>query len=57
MWTTQECSITTSTNGRVNAFVRGFGEDADHEVYVLTSRNAGPDPKALSGGIWKIVKG
>jgi glucose/arabinose dehydrogenase len=57
MWTTQEFSITTSTNGRVNAFVRGFGEDADHEIYVLTSRNAGPDPKALSGEIWKLVPG
>ena len=45
MWTTQEFSISTSTNGRVNAFVRGFWEDADHEIYVLTSRNAGPDPQ------------
>ena len=57
MWTTQEFRITTSTNGRVNAFVRGFAEDADHEIYVLTSRNAGPDPKALSGEIWKLVPG
>jgi len=55
MWTTQEFSITTSTNGRVNAFVRGFGEDAGHEIYVLTSRNAGPDPAVKSGEIWKLV--
>ena len=57
MWSTQEVSITTSTNGRVNAFVRGFWEDADHEIYVLTSRNAGPDPAAMSGEIWKLVPG
>jgi glucose/arabinose dehydrogenase len=57
MWSTQEVSITTSTNGRVNAFVRGFWEDADHEIYVLTSRNAGPDPAAKSGEIWKLVPG
>jgi glucose/arabinose dehydrogenase len=55
MWTTQEFSITTSPNGRVNAFVRGFGEDADHEIYVLTSRNAGPDPSVTGGEIWKLV--
>jgi glucose/arabinose dehydrogenase len=55
MWTTQEFSISTSVNGRVNAFVRGFGEDAGHEIYVLTSRNAGPDPAVKSGEIWKIV--
>jgi len=55
MWTTQEVSISTSTNGRVNAFVRGFGEDADHEIYVLTSRNAGPDPAGKTGEIWKLV--
>ncbi len=57
MWTVQEFSITTGTNGGVNAFVRGFGEDADHEIYVLTSRNAGPDPAARSGEIWKLVPG
>jgi glucose/arabinose dehydrogenase len=57
MWSTQEFSITTSANGRVNAFVRGFGEDADHEIYVLTSRNAGPDPDASGGEIWKLVPG
>jgi glucose/arabinose dehydrogenase len=57
MWTTQELSITTSTNGRVNAYVRGFGEDENREIYVLTSRNAGPDPSVKSGEIWKLVPG
>ena len=57
MWSTQEVTITTSTNGRVNAFVRGFWEGADREIYVLTSRNAGPDPAAMSGEIWKLVPG
>jgi hypothetical protein len=57
MWTTQELSITTSTNGRVNAYVRGFGEDENREIYVLTSRNAGLDPSVKSGEIWKLVPG
>jgi len=57
MWTTQEVRISTGTNGRVNAFVRGFWEDADHEIYVLTSRNAGPDPGSTNGEIWKLVPG
>jgi hypothetical protein len=57
MWSTQEIWISTSTNGRVNAFVRGFWEDADHEIYVLTSRTAGPDPSSTSGEIGKLVPG
>ncbi len=57
MWITQEVRISTSTNGRVNAFVRGFWEDADHEIYVLTSRTAGPDPALTSGEIWKLIPG
>jgi len=57
MWTTQEVRISTSTNGKVNAFVRGFWEDADHEIYILTSRNAGPDASATSGEIGKLVPG
>jgi glucose/arabinose dehydrogenase len=57
MWTTQEFRVTNSPNGRVNAYVTGFGEDASHELYVLTSMKSGPDPAALTGEIWKLVKG
>jgi glucose/arabinose dehydrogenase len=57
MWTIREFSITNTTNGRMNAYVTGFGEDASHELYVLTSMKSGPDPAATTGVIWKLVKG
>ena len=57
MWTTAEFRIPASPNGRMNAFVRGFGEDENHELYVLTSMKSGPDPAATSGEIWKLVPG
>ena len=55
MWTTREFRIPGNPNGRVNAYVRGFAEDEDHELYVLTSMKSGPDPAAVTGEIWKIV--
>ena len=57
MWTTQEFRIPGNPNGRMNAFVRGFGEDENHELYVLTSMKSGPDPAAATGEIWKLVPG
>lgn len=33
----------------MNAFVRGFFEDENHELYLLTSRKSGPDPAAARG--------
>jgi glucose/arabinose dehydrogenase len=57
MWTTQEFRIVNNPNGRMNAFVRGFGEDENHELYVLTSMKSGPDPAASTGQIWKLVPG
>jgi hypothetical protein len=38
-------------------FVRGFGEDENHELYVLTSMTSGPDPATATGQIWKLVPG
>jgi glucose/arabinose dehydrogenase len=55
MWTTQRVRIATSSDGEVGAFVRGFGEDGDHEIYLLTGATAGPDPTGTSGTVWKIV--
>jgi glucose/arabinose dehydrogenase len=57
MWTIQEFRVTNSPNGRVNAYVTGFGEDASHELYVLTSMKSGPDPAASTGEIWKLGMG
>ena len=55
MWTTQKFRIATSLSGNVDAFVRGFGEDGNHELYLLTSGSAGPDPAGTSGTVWKLV--
>jgi hypothetical protein len=41
----------------MNVFVRGFGEDKNRELYVLTSMKSGPDPAAATGEIWKLVSG
>jgi glucose/arabinose dehydrogenase len=57
MWTTQEFRIVNTQSGRVNAYIRGFGQDTDHELYVLTSMKSGPDPNGTTGEIWKLVPG
>ena len=41
----------------MKTFVRGFGDDEDHELYVMTSRKSGPDPAAATGQIGKLVPG
>jgi glucose/arabinose dehydrogenase len=55
MWMVSRFSIANQRNGRVNAFVRGFGEDNQHEIYVLVSRKAGPDPRSATGMVLKMV--
>jgi len=55
MWTTREFRIADNPNGRMNVYVRGFGEDENHELYVLTSMKSGPDPASATGEIWKLV--
>ena len=57
MWTTQKVRVAASLSGEAGAFVRGFGEDGDHELYLLTSRNTGPDPAGTTGEVWKLVAG
>ncbi|HWQ19904.1 MAG TPA: PQQ-dependent sugar dehydrogenase [Methanotrichaceae archaeon] len=51
MWPTEAIRVTTSASGRINAYVRGFGEDADHELYVVTS-----DIGELTGTTGKVYK-
>jgi glucose/arabinose dehydrogenase len=55
MWTTREFRILNNPNGRINVYVRGFGEDENQELYVLTSMKSGPDPATATGEIWKLV--
>lgn len=53
MWSFQELEIADREGGRLGLFVLGFGQDADGELYVLTSENAGP--RGNTGKVWRIV--
>jgi len=53
MWPTEEIKVASSSSGRIGAYVRGFGEDSDHEVYIMTSQMSGP--AGTTGKVYKIV--
>lgn len=53
MWTTEEIQVATNASGRLGEYVRGFGEDSDNEVYIMTSQMAGPS--GTTGKVYKIV--
>jgi glucose/arabinose dehydrogenase len=53
MWSTEEVTIANNADGRVNANIRGFGEDANHELYIMTSQVFGPAGK--TGKVYKII--
>ncbi|MDV2482468.1 plastocyanin [Methanoculleus sp. Wushi-C6] len=53
MWETRTVNITGQEN--LGMFLRGFGEDADGELYVLTNDVGGPDNTTSTGRVWKIV--
>ncbi|WP_158303618.1 PQQ-dependent sugar dehydrogenase [Methanosphaerula palustris] len=56
MWTTSEMTVANNANGRINAFIRGMYENADHEVLVLINQNGGPGiTPQNSGEVWKMV--
>lgn len=56
MWTTSMMTVANNPNGRINAFVRGLYETADHEVLVLINQNGGPDlTPQNSGEVWQMV--
>lgn len=42
LWKLQELRVAGREDGRLGHFVTGFGQDADGEVYVLTSDTSGP---------------
>ena len=42
LWPFQEVSIATRENGRLGTYLLSFGQDADLELYILTSDTAGP---------------
>ncbi len=55
MWEAQTVNIVGRTNETLGAFLRGFGEDANQDLYVLTNDVGGPDPSTSTGKLWKIV--
>lgn len=55
MWEAQTVNVTARNNETLGAFLRGFGEDASQEMYVLTNDVGGPDNTTSTGKLWKIV--
>ena len=53
MWPMQELTVAGSANGRLNHYLLGFGQDAEGEVYVLTTDMAGPT--GTTGRVWRIA--
>lgn len=51
-WPFAELKVQGRANGRLSAYLTGFGQDEDNELYVLTSGNAGPS--GPSGKVYKI---
>jgi hypothetical protein len=53
MWSWGELKVAGNTNERVGGYVLAFGEDADGELYVMTSQ--GSAPTGSTGQVWKLV--
>lgn len=52
-WTTRELTISNTDDGRFGRYVLAFGQDADGEIYVLSSVSAAP--AGLTGRVDKLV--
>jgi plastocyanin len=52
-WKFTEAGINDQTNGRLNRFVLGFGQDTDGEIYLLAKTTLGPTGE--TGQVFKIV--
>ena len=53
MWPYQEVGIATRENGRLGTYLVSFGQDANLELYILTSDTAGPSGE--TGKALKVV--
>ena len=53
MWAWGEITVAGMENGRIGANVLGFGEDANGELYVLTSETSAP--MGDTGKDWRLV--
>lgn len=52
LWAFEQLPVAGTEDGRLDAFVLAFGEDADGELYVLTSNTLGPD--GTTGAVWRL---
>jgi glucose/arabinose dehydrogenase/plastocyanin len=55
MWEVQPMNVTGQTNETLGMFLRGFGEDAERDLYVLTNDVGGPDNTTSTGRVWRVV--
>lgn len=55
MWAWGELTVSGMENGRIGANVLGIGEDANGELYVLTSETSAP--MGDTGKVWRLVPG
>jgi len=53
LWPMGEIQVASGEDNRLNEYVRAFGQDADNELYVLTSRNPGPSGK--TGRVYRML--
>lgn len=52
-WSFEEMTFAQLAGGRLGHFVKGFGEDAEGEIYVLTTDQAGPT--GSTGRVFELV--
>ena len=52
-WTLRRFEIATTDDGNLGAYLLSFGQDADGELYALTSGR--PGPSGSTGKIYKLV--
>ena len=55
MWEVQMVNITGQANETLGMFLRGFGEDANQDLYVLTNDVGGPDNSTSTGRVWRVA--
>ena len=52
-WPFEELAFPSLPSGRLGRYVLGFGQDADGELYVLTTGN--PGPTGTTGRVYRLV--
>lgn len=53
-WSLEPLRVQDTPGEHIGYYVRGFGQDLDGEVYVLTSEIAGPT--GMTGAVWQLAR-